>query len=93
MVLRKSLVEKHIHEAHPNLPGELQAAENAQQPGHGRVTSESVPQNPSTVENRLNPSASLEDPTDDSMFNLADPQARKASQSKRNKTLKRHRVA
>jgi hypothetical protein len=67
---------RHIREGHPNPHGEQEIAETPVQTDHSDVTGENVGQNTSTRGNRLNPSVSglLEDPTTDSMFNLADPQ-------------------
>jgi hypothetical protein len=69
---------RHVMEEHANLHGEQKAAEMPVQTDHGAVTHENVGQNTSTEETRLNPSITgpLEDPTTDSMFNLADPQTR-----------------
>jgi len=74
---------QHITEAQPNPHGEQEIAEMPVQTDHGAVTRENVGQNTSTRDNRMNPSVNgpLEDPTTDSMFNLADPQTREIEES------------
>ena len=96
MVTRKSKKEEHITEAHPNPNGEQGIAEMPLRTDHGDVTRENVGQNSSTAENRLNPSVTgpLEDATDDSMFNNADPQTRELVKSRqRTKKSKQRKVA
>lgn len=74
---------RHITEAHPNPHGEQEVAEMPLQTDHGAATKENVAQNTSTRDNRLNPvvSGPLEDPTTDSMFNVADRQTKEIEQS------------
>lgn len=74
---------QHITETHPNPHGEQEIAEMPVQTDHGAVTRENVGQNTSTRDNRMNPSVNgpLEDPTTDSMFNMADPQTREIEES------------
>ncbi len=62
-------------ETQPNPHGEQQAGEMPVETGHRSSTDENVSRNPSTVENRMNPSV-VQDPSTDSMFNLADPQSK-----------------
>ena len=78
MGTNKSDSATHITESHPNPHGEQPVSEMAAQTDHRAAASENMAQNPSTRENRLNPSVTgpLEDPTTDSMFNLADRQTR-----------------
>ena len=78
---------RHITEAHPNPRGE--------QTDHRGTGNENVAQNPSTRENRLNPSVigPLEDPTTDSMFNLADQQVRELLEENMDKDRLQHRGA
>lgn len=73
----------HITETHPNPHGEQEVAEMPLQTDHGVATKENVAQNTSTRDNRLNPvvSGPLEDPTTDSMFNVADRQTKEIEQS------------
>ena len=90
-----------ITEAHPNPHGEQDVAEMPLQTNHTNVTSENVGQTTSTRGNRMNPTVTgpLEDPTTDSMFNLADPQTREIeeteeqSRSSREKTRKKRKIA
>lgn len=98
MATDKRRSENHITEAHPNPHGEQDVAEQPVQTDHSNVARGNVAQNSSTVENRMNPSVSgpLEDPTDDSMFNNADPQTRELLRDKSKrpaKTQKRRKVA
>lgn len=74
----KSGQRENISETHPNPHGEQQVSEMPLQTDHRAVTQENIAQNPSTTENRMNPSVTgaLEDPSSDSMFNLADPQTK-----------------
>ena len=74
---------RHITEVHPNPHGEQDVAEMPLQTDHGAATKENVAQSTSTRDNRLNPQVSgpLEDPTTDSMFNVADPQTKLIEQS------------
>lgn len=64
----KRMRSKDIQETHPNPHDEQSDQESS--------TAENVVQNPSTTENRTNPSVTgaVEDPSTDSMFNNADPQ-------------------
>ena len=50
---------------------------------HSAATRENVAQNPNTRDNQMNPSVAVlrEDPTDDSMFNNADPQTRELEEA------------
>lgn len=72
-------VEKFGHgevmESQPNPHGEQETGETPIQTDHAAGAPQNVSQNPSTVENRLHPSV-VQDPSTDSMFNLADPQTR-----------------
>lgn len=97
MVIRKSksTTKKDITAANPNPHGEQKVAQMPLQTDQREMTRKNVARNPSTVENRLNPSVNgpLEDPTDDSMFNNADPQTRELLQkeSKRQTKTSKHR--
>ncbi|HKE31608.1 MAG TPA: hypothetical protein VKD65_07775 [Candidatus Angelobacter sp.] len=90
-----SKTPKHITEVHPNPHGEQQISEMPLQTDHRGTGSENVAQNPSTRENRLNPSVigPLEDPTTDSMFNLADQQVRELLEENMDKDRLQHRGA
>lgn len=70
----KRMQSKEIRETHPH--GEQEATDLSVQSNHESSTAENVAQNPSTTENRTNPSVTgaVEDPSTDSMFNNADPQ-------------------
>ncbi|HEY6967649.1 MAG TPA: hypothetical protein VJA94_00355 [Candidatus Angelobacter sp.] len=98
MAAGKSKVSKHITETHPNPHGEQDVAEMPLQTNHSDAMPQNVAGTASTKENRMNPSVTgpLEDPTDDSMFNNADPQTRELLQreSRRHKkTSKGRKVA
>jgi len=84
-----------IAETHPDPQGEQQVAEMPLQTDHRVATTENVAQNPSTQENRLNPSVTgaLEDPTTDSMFNLVDAQTRELLEENMDKDRLQHRGA
>lgn len=68
---------------------------------HRDATDENAGENTSTRGNRMNPSVTgpLEDPTTDSMFNLADPQTRaieeieKHAKPPREKTRRKGKIA
>ena len=89
---------QHLTEAHPNPHGEQDVAE---MPLETDVTGENAGQSISTRGNRMKRSLTgpLEDPTTDSMFNLADPQTREIeesaeqSSSSREKTHKKRKIA
>lgn len=99
----KSKQHADISETHPNPHGEQQVAEVPLQTDHRAVTRENVAQNPSTTENRMNPSVTgaLEDPSSDSIFNLADPQTKELEKEespsksgrKRNRSKRRPKAA
>ena len=98
MAVGKSKARKHITEAHPNPHGEQDVAEMPLRTDHSDATRQNVAGTASTKENQMNPSVTgpLEDPTDDSMFNNADPQTRELLQreSRRHKkTPKNRKVA
>ena len=78
MGTNKSRSATHITESHPNPHGEQQVSEMPLQTDHREATTENVARTPSTLENQMSPSMNgpLEDPTTDSMFNLADRQTR-----------------
>lgn len=80
-----STTPRQIAEVHPNPHGEQDVAEMPLQTDHSVVTSENMGQSPSTRENRMQPSVTgpLEDPTTDSMFNVADPQTQAIEESTR----------
>lgn len=90
---------QHITEVHPNPHGEQDVAEMPLRTDHSDATSENVGQNTSTRSNRINFSVTgpLEDPTTDSMFNLADPQTRlieeEEQHSSERKTHKRRKIS
>lgn len=90
---------QHITETHPNPHGEQDIAEMPLRTDHSDVTDESAGQNTSTKGNRMNPSVTgpLEDPTTDSMFNVADPQTRlieeEEQHSSERKTRKRRKIS
>jgi len=96
-----SRISEHITEAHPRAHGEQDVAEMPLQTDHSNVTSENAGQNTSTRGNPTKPTVTgpLEDPTTDSMFNLADPQTREIeeieeqSSSSREKTRKKRKIA
>ena len=95
MAARRSQ-KKHITEVHPNPHGEQDVAEMPLQTDHGHVTRQNAGGSSSTAGNRLNPSVTspLEDPTDDSMFNNADPQARELMRgTPRKKRSKQRKIA
>ena len=95
MATGKSKVRKHITEAHPNPHGEQDIAEMPLRTDQSDATRQNVAGTASTMENRMNPSVTgpLEDPTDDSMFNNADPQTRELLQreSRRHKKTPKYR--
>src|SRR5215469_7827758 len=92
---------QHITEPHPNPHGEQDVAEMPLRTDHSDATTDNAGQNTSTRDNRMNPSVTgpLEDPTTDSMFNLADPQTREIEESEekgnspREKTRKKRKIA
>lgn len=95
MAAGKSKVRKHFSEAHPNPHGEQDVTEMPLRTDHSDATRQNVAGSTSTKENRMNPSVTgpLEDPTDDSMFNNADPQTRELLQreSRRHKKTSKYR--
>jgi hypothetical protein len=75
----------HMAEATPNPQGQQKVVEMPLRPDQRKLTPYNVGQNPSTVENRMDPSVavSMEDTSTvdtDSMFNSADWQARELLQ-------------
>lgn len=92
---------QHITERHPNPHGEQHVAEMPVQTDHWAVTRKNIGQSTNARENHLNPSVTgpLEDPTTDSMFNVADPQTREIEESsgkdksRREKTRGNRKVA
>jgi hypothetical protein len=95
MATDKRKKEEHVTEAHPGPHGEQEITDTPVRTDHSDATRRNVAQNSSTVGNRLNPSVNgpLEDPTDDSMFNNADPQTRELlhRESKRQTKTRKHR--
>ena len=95
MAAGKSKVRKHITEAHPNPQAEQHVAEMPLRTDPSDATRQNVAGTANTVESRMNPSVTgpLEDPTDDSMFNNADPQTRELLQreSRRHKKIPKYR--
>jgi pyridoxine 5'-phosphate synthase PdxJ len=78
---RSSEQPRDVAEARPNPQGQQKILKMPLRPDQRRVTSRNIAQNPSTVENRMNPSVATSAerntaPDTDSMFNNADPQTR-----------------
>lgn len=81
---RTSEKPRHMADATPNPQGQQKVIEMPLRPDQQRISSSNLAQNPSTRENRMDPSVatSMEDGgiDTDSMFNSADPQARELLQ-------------
>lgn len=77
---RKSEQPRHVADATPNPQGQQKVIEMPLRPDQRRLSSSNIAQNPSTADNRMDPSiaTSMEDSgiDSDSMFNNADPQSR-----------------
>jgi predicted lipid-binding transport protein (Tim44 family) len=95
----KTEQQRHMADSTPNPQGQQKVIHMPRRSDQRKHTSQNIPQNPSTVGNRMDPSVttSMEDNTaldSDSMFNEADPQARELVEENnaRNRSRLRRRI-